>query len=161
MDEHELAVKIIEIVPYLSRSLSAVVRDELEEPITISQLRVLAYLRRHPGASLGDLAQWRDVSLPTMSKMVRTLVERGWVYRTTAPHNRRLLVLTLTPTGEALYLDILARLERRVAQMILRRLSPNRRGHVAEVLECLAEVFADVGEVRQTLPLIRPVDDRD
>ncbi len=160
MDEHELAVKIIEIVPYLSRSLSAVVRDELQEPITMSQLRVLAYLRRHPGASLGDLAQWRDVSLPTMSKMVRTLVERGWVHRSTAPHNRRLLVLTLTPAGEALYLDILARLERRVAQMV-HQLSPERRTLVADVLECLAEVFADVGEVRQKLPLIRPVGDRD
>ncbi len=153
MNEHELAVKIIEVIPYLSRSLSAAIRDELDEEITLPQLRVLAYLRRHPGSSLGDLARWRDVSLPTMSKMVRYLVKRGWVSRSMDPRNRRTLVLTLTPDGEAVYLRILAHLEQRVAAMV-QTLSPEERAHVADALEQLAALFADVGEVRQHLPLL-------
>lgn len=153
MDEHELAVKVIEIIPYLSRSLTAAVRTELEEGITLSQLRVLAYLRRHPGASLGEVARWRDVSLPTMSRMVGCLVKRGWVSKTPDPRNRRSIMLTLTPEGEALYLRILARLERRVAAMV-RALPPEERIRIAESLERLAALFAEVGEVRQYLPLL-------
>lgn len=153
MDEHELAVKIIEIVPYLSRSLTAAVRTELEEGITLPQLRVLAYLRRHPGASLGEIARWRDVSLPTMSRMVGCLVKRGWVSRKPDPRNRRSIMLTLTPEGEALYLRILARLEQQVAAMV-QTMPPDERARIAESLERLAALFAEVGEVRQYLPLI-------
>lgn len=153
MNELELAAKVIEVVPYLSRSLNAAAREELGNTLTLQQLRVLAFLRRHPGSSLGDLARWRDVSMPTMSKMIQSLVASGYVNRETNAQNRRTLVLTLTPKGEEVYLAILTRLQKRLAAM-LADIPPETRERIADSLEVLADAVADVGEVRQHLPLM-------
>ncbi len=157
VNELELAARVIEVVPYLSRSLNAAAREELGEALTLQQLRVLAFLRRHPGSSLGDLARWRDVSMPTMSKMIQSLVASGYVNRQANPKNRRTLVLTLTPKGEKVYLAILTRLQKRLAHM-LADIPPETRERIADGLEVLADAVADVGEVRQHLPLMTRYD---
>lgn len=152
MSEHVLAAKVIEIIPYLYRSLVSVAQEELDDRLTIQQLRVLGYLYREPGSSLGDLARWRDVSLPTMSKMVQCLVNRELVSRVPDPDNRRAIRITLTPTGEELYLTILAGLQERLTPL-LSDVEPAEQTSLLESLERLADVFADVGEVRQHLNL--------
>lgn len=156
MTEQALATKLIEIVPYLYRSLVAVVEEELDERLTMQQVRVLGYLYRQPGSSLGDLARWRDVSLPTMSKMVQCLVNRELVTRTPDPENRRAICITVTPAGERIYLAILTRLQHRVSEL-LATLSPEQQTAALEILECLADAFADVGEVRQHLELEKDI----
>lgn len=152
MNEHALAAKVIEIIPYLYRSLVAVAQEELDDRLTIQQLRVLGYLCRRPGSSLGDLARWRDVSLPTMSKMVQCLVRRELVNRVPDPDNRRAIRITLTPAGEDLYRTILDGLQQRLAPLF-RDLDPSEQAVLLKSLELLAEVFCDVGEVRQHLNL--------
>lgn len=153
MSEHVLAAKIIEIIPYLYRSLVAVAQKELDDRLTMQQLRVLGYLHRQPGSSLGDLARWRDVSLPTMSKMIQCLVNRELVTRVPDPDNRRAIRITLTPAGEELYGTILAGLQQRLTPL-LSDIKPDEQESVLETLERLSDVFADVGEVRQHLQLI-------
>ncbi|HYN88954.1 MAG TPA: MarR family transcriptional regulator [Ardenticatenaceae bacterium] len=161
MNEQEAAARIIEIVPYLSRVVAAEARHELDEDrglLTLTHLRVLGRARRHPGCSLGDMARAREVSLPTMSKMISGLVDKGLLTRQQDPENRRLVRIALTPEGEQLYLDILSRVQRRIAEL-LAGLAPGHRHSIVQALETLAELFAAEGEVRQHLPL--PVDTED
>lgn len=155
MSEHVLAAKVIEIIPYLYRSLVAVAQEDLDDRLTIQQLRVLGYLYRQPGSSLGDLARWRDVSLPTMSKMVQCLVNRELVSRVPDPDNRRAIRITLTPAGEELYRTILAGLQQRLTPLFS-DVEPAERVTLLDSLELLSDIFADVGEVRQHLNLSEP-----
>ncbi|HBY95657.1 MAG: MarR family transcriptional regulator [Ardenticatenaceae bacterium] len=155
MTELEAATRIVEIVPYLSRVVAAEARHELDEErgtLTLTHLRVLAHTRRQPGCSLGDLARAREVSLPTMSKMISGLVSKGLLTRQQDPQNRRLVRIELTPEGERLYLDIIGRVQRRIAEL-LGDLKSEERATIVQVLECLAALFESRGEVRQYLPL--------
>lgn len=155
MTELEAATKIIEIIPYLSRVVAAEARHELDAErgtLTLTHLRVLAHTRRQPGCSLGDLARAREVSLPTMSKMISGLVDKGLLTREQDPENRRVVRIELTSEGERLYLAIVSRVRRRIAER-LERLKPEERATTVQVLECLAALFASREEVRQHLPL--------
>lgn len=151
-DGLKLAATLIEIVPYLFRSLVSVAEEKLHDGMTMQQFRVLGFLYYAPGSSLGDLAHWRDVSLPTMSKMVQCLVDRGLVIRIPDPENRRAIQITLTPTGEQVYIDVLKALQERIV-VLLHDLTPAEQTAAIETLELLADAFADVGEVRRDLQL--------
>lgn len=50
-------------------------------------------------ANLSELANLQGVTSPTMSSMVSTLVERGWIQREHSETDRRMIVLRVTPEG--------------------------------------------------------------
>ncbi|MFF2370837.1 MarR family winged helix-turn-helix transcriptional regulator [Agromyces sp. NPDC058110] len=60
---------------------------------TISVLRDLGPMR------LGELARVSRVSQPTMTKLVRTLDERGWVRRIADVDDARAWLISVDPTG--------------------------------------------------------------
>lgn len=153
MTELETAAHIIELVPYLNRTISAEARQTLGDGwFTLVHLRVLAHVRRSNGCSLGDLAERRGVSLPTMSKMVSSLVDKGLITREPDPSNRRAVIIRLTEEGDTLYLRVLSNLQQRIAQDLV-QLAPEEREDIIRALETLAAVMFNRGEIRQHLHL--------
>ncbi|MBA3534565.1 MAG: MarR family transcriptional regulator [Ardenticatenales bacterium] len=156
MNEMEVAAHIIEVVPYLSRTIAAEARQTLGDGwFTLVHVRVLAHIRRSGGCSLGDLAERRGVSLPTMSKMVSSLVDKGLITREPDPTNRRAVIIRLTEAGDQLYMEVLTKLQRNVAAD-LEKLTAQQCADIVSSLEALADVMTSMGEVRQHLHL--PVD---
>lgn len=153
MNEMETALHLIETIPFLSRTLAGQVRQSLGDGwFTLTHVRVLAHVRRTGGCSLGDLATRRGVSLPTMSKMVTSLVEKGLITREPDPTNRRAVIIHLTPTGDELYISTMGGLQRRLAHE-LRLMSDTQRAELVGYVEALAEIMLNWGEIRQHLPL--------
>jgi DNA-binding MarR family transcriptional regulator len=70
--------------------------------VTVPQLRVLFFLRRHPGATTGELARHLGVTVSTVSGLVIKLVDRGLVVRGTVADDRRREPLQLSEDGAAL-----------------------------------------------------------
>src|SRR4051794_41488815 len=66
------------------------------------QLRALTALRRLAAANLAQLAEEMGVTVSTTSRLVDRLVSADWVHRTSSPHNRREIRLTLTESGKRL-----------------------------------------------------------
>ena len=97
----DCATDIMTVVPAVTRFLRAGIRCHGKPHLSLSQLRVLYFLRRRSRASLSEVADYLDVTRPTMSAMVERLVQRGLVDRISDPAERRRIILTLTPTGEA------------------------------------------------------------
>ncbi|MBD2234514.1 MarR family winged helix-turn-helix transcriptional regulator [Phormidium tenue] len=88
-------------VPAVTRFLRAGIRRHGKPHLSLSQLRVLYFLRRRSQSSLSEVADYLDVTRPTMSVMVERLVQRGLVNRISDPVERRRIILTLTPAGAA------------------------------------------------------------
>ena len=64
--------------------------------------RTLSVLVTWPGGMrLGALAEHSRVSLPTTTKIVRSLVAQGWIAQVTDPSDARATLLEITPAGEA------------------------------------------------------------
>jgi DNA-binding MarR family transcriptional regulator len=69
--------------------------------VTMPLLRVLVYLREHPGAATGDIARRMSVTSSNVTRLVDRLVEQGFVRREADPDDRRYLRHLLTADGEA------------------------------------------------------------
>jgi len=89
--------------------------------------------------SLTELAQHQAVRLPTMSKSVALLVERGWLERWT-PDNRRQIMVRLTPEGRRTLAWMKRDAERHVARM-LADLAAADRAQVDAGLKILLETL--------------------
>src|SRR5947209_20286565 len=95
----ECAARVVEVVPTVMRHLRANIRSQKTLQFTIPQFRVLTYLHHHGYATLSELAASQGVSLPTMSKLVGSLVQRKLVAREGHEDDRRKLRLQLTREG--------------------------------------------------------------
>ena len=96
---HHCATDLMTVVPAVTRFLRAGIRSHGRPHLSLSQLRVLYFLRRRSQSSLSEVADYLDVTRPTMSAMVERLVQRGLVDRISDPKERRRIILTLTAAG--------------------------------------------------------------
>jgi DNA-binding MarR family transcriptional regulator len=60
---------------------------------------ILGYLKKHPGAGVSELAEFEQVSRPTMSTHVKRLEAMGWIARADDAEDGRRQGLTVTPAG--------------------------------------------------------------
>jgi DNA-binding MarR family transcriptional regulator len=95
----ECAREVLDVIPLVMRSLRAEFRSHRGKEISIPQYRALMYLRRSPGASLANVAEYLGITSPSTSKLVNDLVERDLIDRQTSPVDRRKITLILTPKG--------------------------------------------------------------
>lgn len=94
--------------------------------LTAQETLILGYLKKNPGAGVSELADFEQISRPTMSSHVKRLEAAGWIARADDAEDGRRQGLTVTPAGlrkhaaaQALRNDWLA--------ARLRRLSPAER----------------------------------
>jgi DNA-binding MarR family transcriptional regulator len=101
--------------------------------LTMTQLKIMLLVSRHPGSSGQDLARRTGVAVATMTGVVDRLVAQGQVCRTEDPADRRVRRLTLTEAGSRTVEQVLAGGEE-YFERVLRRLD-------AASLEIVAQAF--------------------
>ncbi len=75
-----------------------------------------------------------------MSNTITTLEERGWVVRRRGPRDRRVVLVKITPKGQAVLDGVHKQMISRIAE-ILEPLSEEQRGVLLSGLKILREVF--------------------
>lgn len=73
--------------------------------ITLPQLRVLWIINSFPGISLGEIARIGYWAPPTVTKMIRSLINKGLVVNEEGHNNRKIYSLSLASAGEE-YINI-------------------------------------------------------
>src|SRR5262249_62153855 len=95
----DCARNILEVVPLVVRALRATMRHQRGANLSVPQFRPLWYLSRETGASLSAVAEHVGLTLPSMSKMIDSPVERRLVDRGIWTLERRPATLALWPLG--------------------------------------------------------------
>ncbi|MFL5295701.1 MAG: MarR family winged helix-turn-helix transcriptional regulator [Phenylobacterium sp.] len=67
--------------------------------LTAQEAVILGYLKKNPGAGVSELADFEQISRPTMSSHVKRLEAAGWIARTDDAQDGRRQGLTITPAG--------------------------------------------------------------
>ncbi|MCS6842463.1 MAG: MarR family transcriptional regulator [Roseiflexus sp.] len=135
---YECAVLLLDAIPGLMRAVDSALRQRYGHDTatpSMGQMRMLAKLAERPW-SLSELATAHRVTPSSMSRMVDVLVQRNWVERTTAPDDRRKVVLRLTPAGYAAH-AAMRDVAREAAARLIEHLDERQRAHLYEGLSAL------------------------
>jgi DNA-binding MarR family transcriptional regulator len=97
---------VMDVVPAVMDALRAAMRRHVGPQLSVPQFRCLAFIEREPGASIGAVAAFLGVTMPTASAMVDRLVRAGAVQPSADPGDRRRQRLHITPAGQAQLDDI-------------------------------------------------------
>jgi DNA-binding MarR family transcriptional regulator len=119
-------------------------QEWLRIDLTMSQLKVLFLLYADGGVSMGHLASYLGVTLPTVTGIVDRLVDQHLVQRAEDPGDRRVVLIRLTEDGRR----VVERLQQagrvRFAEL-LQRVSIEDLRTIAAGLQALC-LAANVGE---------------
>jgi DNA-binding MarR family transcriptional regulator len=80
--------------------------------------RVLHFVNRHPGMRVADLLDILKITKQSLGRVLRDLVEDGYVIQKAGPADRRQRLLYLTAKGEALARDLALLQTRRFARAL-------------------------------------------
>lgn len=135
---HSVARKFWIVFPTVMRTVFAEARRG-DVNLAPSHFRVLSALA-HRNCNLSQLAEHHQVSLPTMSSTVQTLVERGWLERDRSEDDRREVTLRMTEEGHR----VLSSEHRRLTDWVatkLETLDSKDIKRVERALDILLELF--------------------
>jgi DNA-binding MarR family transcriptional regulator len=96
----QTAALVIENIPLLTRLLRTKFREKRVGDLSMAQFRTLAFVDINHGASLSEAASYIGLSLPSMSKLVDSLVNRKLLTRNMHGTDRRRICLALTDDGK-------------------------------------------------------------
>lgn len=117
--------------------------DELLARISFGRAhhRVLHFVNRHPGMRVADLLDILKITKQSLGRVLRELVDDGYIVQRAGPADRRQRLLYLTPKGDALALD-LANLQTRRFARALYECGPESREAVRRFLTAMIEPSA-------------------
>lgn len=133
----DCAVDVMDVVPQVMDALRSAMRHHVGEQLSVPQFRCLAFVGREPGVSIGAVAAFLGVTMPTASAMADRLMRAGQIASRTSSEDRRRLELELTPAGRAL----------------LRRIRSDAQSELAMSLSTRGA--ADLQKVREGLAVLR------
>ena len=81
--------------------------------------RVLHFVNRHPGMRVADLLDVLKITKQSLGRVLRELVEDGYVVQKAGPADRRQRLLYLTSKGETLARDLAMLQTRRLTRALL------------------------------------------
>ena len=143
----DCAMAVLDVVPLAMRAIRTEMRRHRGPDLSVPMFRALAYLGRHGGASLSDVAAYLGVTLPSMSKMIGGLVTNGLVIRERAEEDRRRVTLELTPRGHDVFTAAYQATLERLADG-LSGLPEASRSRVVTAMEALRSVFGGEDQPR-------------
>lgn len=95
------ADQVMDVVPVVMDAIRGAMRLHVGEQLSVPQFRCLAFVSRTPGASIGAVASFLGVTMPTASAMVDRLHRAGAVQAEPDAQDRRRQSLHITPSGRA------------------------------------------------------------
>lgn len=107
---------------------------ELKMGISLAQLFVLQQLAERPASSLNELAERTATHQSSVSVVVRRLVERGYVSRTSSSADKRRIEIEVTPVGRGLLAEAPVTIQTQLMDA-LRRMPSSNQTALADLLE--------------------------
>lgn len=125
----------------------------------MTQFRSLVRVNRPPSASLSAVAEHLGASLPTTSRIVAGLVDKGLMARSGCRWDRRQVTLQLTPRGRDV-LQNARKATQHCMELELEKLSTPQRMALIKATKILKMVFGPASDPAQLTPLAAPAGKR-
>jgi len=100
--------------------------------------RVIHFVNRHPGIRVADLLDILKITKQSLGRVLKQLVDTGFIDQQTGPHDRRQRLLYPTESGRALALRLIDLQARRLGRA-LTALSPAERAGAEKFLRSIVD----------------------
>jgi DNA-binding MarR family transcriptional regulator len=137
-------LELEKFLPYrlsvLSNTVSQAIAREYEDrfQLSITEWRVVAVLGRYDGLSAREVAERTAMDKVAVSRAVAELMKDGRVKRSTADHDKRQSVLSLTAKGRKVYGEV-APLALQHEQRLLAHLDAEEQRWLGRIIEKLLQ----------------------
>lgn len=131
----------IELIEEMLFKISRQMKEEMSYTkdltyLSTLQIQALVFIKRNKKVSMGDIAEYFCVELPSATSLLNKLFNRKLIKRCENQQDRRLVMITLTSAGETLLKQ--ARYEqRKKLGKILSHLSKKEKIDLLAILETL------------------------
>ena len=109
--------------------------------------RVLHFVRRYPGLKVADLLDVLRITKQSLGRVLKQLIDQGYVLQKEGANDRRQRLLFVTPKGEGLALKLAGLQSARIARA-LSELGPNAHEAACRFLVALIDVDNRDGVLR-------------
>jgi DNA-binding MarR family transcriptional regulator len=110
--------------------------------LTLSQWRALVVLGRNRAVRVGEISAAVGMSLPSTSRMIRRLEQRGLVATARDESDRRATLVSVTRAGRNLRDDVVRR-RRTLMEAALAARTPTLPRDLSDGLDAIAKAFAE------------------
>jgi len=100
--------------------------------------RIVHFVNRHPGMRVADLLDILKITKQSLGRVLKQLVDNGFIEQRPGPQDRRQRLLYPTPAGRALALRLLGPQEKRI-EAALKALSPAERSGAERFLRAVID----------------------
>jgi DNA-binding MarR family transcriptional regulator len=132
---------VLDVLPDAMEVIRGGMRSQLDSRLSVPQFRCLNFIDRHPGCSVGEVAAFLGVTMPTGSAMVDRLVRAAHVVSANADEDRRRSRLTLSAGGKTLLEQVRADARRDLATTLAKRPAEDLRA-ISAGLAALKRAFS-------------------
>src|SRR5690242_3286241 len=115
---------------------------EVEDVVSLPQLRVLVLVADRGSLNLGQVAEALGVHPSNATRIVERLVVAGLLHRTEQPSDRRYLSLELTDHGHDVVQQVMAHRRTSILEVMAQMTGPQRRA-LAKALETFAKAAGE------------------
>ncbi|MDE2397152.1 MAG: MarR family transcriptional regulator [Burkholderiales bacterium] len=112
---------VLEVLPDAMDTIRLGMRSQLDNRLSVPQFRCLNYIDHSPGASVGAVAAFLGVTMPTASAMVDRLARAGHVLASSSAADRRRSTLHISASGKTLLEQVRAETRHELASRLARR----------------------------------------
>lgn len=145
MVNKEMAVKLERFLFTLSSAIRNKFKEEIkcyQDRITEQQFKVLMVLKRRRLCKTSEISDAFSVSPGSMSIMLSSLVNEGFIERLPSDEDRRVILLKLTNKGEVLVEEIYNKIIEMIESLI-GRLDKNEKMQLNLILEKLQKMISE------------------
>lgn len=138
----DCAAALFDTVPHAMDAIRAAMRNHVGADLSVPQFRCLAFIQREKQPTMGNVAAFIGVTLPTASAMIDRLVRDGSVRSFNDPADRRRTLVETTAAGA----ELLQRIGCDARQSLAERLaqcSPDDLARLQRGLDVLRNTFGD------------------
>jgi DNA-binding MarR family transcriptional regulator len=136
------AKRLADLMPHLCRAMIRYESNLLTTgQITLPQFWALEWLRERGQSSMHDLAQALSMKSPAASMMADRLEELKLIRRARTPHDRRVVLVELTPRGLRMVTQVHEQKQIGIAQLF-KALSARERGQYLNLVEKMARTLS-------------------
>jgi DNA-binding MarR family transcriptional regulator len=112
--------------------------------LSMPQFRAMVYISNKPCISLSGVAEHLAFSLPTTSRIITGLVNKGFLKRQGCAEDRRQMSLGITSRGQAVLSGAWGAAQQSVA-VELKQFTPQQRAELANGMRMVKQMFGSLG----------------